>query len=226
MLSGKAMSKLIIPPPNVIARMINTPNHDINRWKGNCYYVASQIVNEDVLMTDCRAIYGHYLGPISSKSYFRNRKGMPFCQHGWIELANGDIIDPTRWVFEAKEPYMAFIDRDDDIAEEYDEGGDRWRKATENPPPKYNEKDKQFSFTIDDFDRLDGRTYILSLLGYNRNEKKDIKKISLSQIFWLANLSMNTLGVHIREVYNYIEIMKQEAFIPIDNYSKICLVKK
>ena len=83
-------TKLIIPPPHVIARMIDTPNFDVNRWKGNCFCVASKMVKEDVLMTDCRAVYGHYLGPISGTGYFKNRKDMPFCQHGWILLPNGD----------------------------------------------------------------------------------------------------------------------------------------
>ncbi len=212
------MAKLIIPPPNVIAKMIGTPNLDINRWKGNCMCVAMKIVSEDVLMTECRAVYGHYLGPISSKSYFRNRRGMPFIHHGWIELSNGDIVDPTRWVFEAKEPYIAFIDRMDDVAEEYDEGGNEFRKATRNPPPKYRKGDRQFPFTLDKFDKLDGRTYILSLLG---DKRENVKEICLDQIFWLANLAVDTLGIYAESVYNYIEYMGHEAFIPIDNRLKI-----
>jgi hypothetical protein len=212
------MGKLIIPPPQTIATMIGTPNNDVNRWKGNCYCVASKMVKEDVLMTDCRAVYGHYLGPISSKSFFQNRRNMPFCQHGWIELPNGDIIDPTRWVFEAKEPYIALIDHMDDVAEEYDEGGNQWREATTNPPPEYSKKDKQFSFSKDDFDKLDGRTYVLGLLG---DKRKSVSSISSDQLFWLANLSIDTLGIYAMTVYDYIHRMGCLAFVPLDNQIKI-----
>ena len=210
--------KLIIPPIDVIMRMIDTPNLDVNRWKGNCFCVASKIVNEDVLMTECRAVYGHYLGPVSSKSYFSNRKDMPFISHGWILLPNGNIIDPTRWVFEAKEPYMAFIDSKDDAAEEYDEGGNGWRSAFVKPAPSYDKKDRQISFTEEEFDKISGRTYVLGLLG---DKRKNIEKLCVNQIFWLANLSLDTLGIYVREIYEYIKYIEQEAFIPYDNRLKI-----
>lgn len=212
---SKLISKLIIPPPDVIGNFIGKPPE---QWKGNCYCVASKMVQEDVLMTECRAIYGHYLGPISSKSYFKFRKGMPFVHHGWIELPNGDIIDPTRWVFEAKEPYIALIDRGDDVAEEYDEGGNKWREAFQTPPPKYRKGDKQFPFTLNKFDKLDGRTYVLSLFG---DKRMNVKEICLDQIFWLANLSLNVLGIYAESVYNYLVGMGVSAFIPIDNRLKI-----
>jgi hypothetical protein len=210
--------KLIIPPIKVIASMIDTPHLNLDRWKGNCYCVASKIVDNDVLMTECRAVYGHYLGPVSSKSYFSNRKGMPFISHGWILLPNGDIIDPTRWVFEAKEPYMAFIDHMDDVAEEYDEGGNQFRAAWVSPPPEYSKGDRQVSFTEEEFDKIDGRTYVLGLLG---DKRKNIKSLCLDQIFWLANLSLDTLGVYVREIYAYIQHIEQDAFIPFDNRVKI-----
>ena len=219
----KTKTKLIIPPINVIVRMINTPDFDVNRWKGNCYHVAYRIVEEDVLMTDCRAVYGHYLGYISKHSIFRNRRGMPFCQHGWIELSNGDIVDPTRWVFEARDPYIAFIKKDDVVAGEYDEGGNEWRHATQNPPPVYNADDKQVSFRYDEFDKLDGRTYVLGLLG---DKRKEIDSLSQSQIFWMANLSLQTLGIFAREIYAYIESVGCDAFIPWDNKNKAFEIKQ
>jgi len=209
--------RIIIPPISVILRMIDTPDLNINRWKGNCYCIASKIVDEGIINDSCRAVYGHYLGPVSSKSYFANSRNMPFICHGWISLSNGDIIDPTRWVFEAKEPYMAFIDRDDDVAEEYDEGGNEWRASTRNPPPKYRKGDRQFPFTMKDFDKLDGRTYVLNLLG---DKREFVKEICLDQIFWLANLSLDTLGIHADTIYDYINSMGQKVCIPIDNWMK------
>jgi len=210
------MKKLIIPPINDIVRMIETPHNDVTRWKGKCYHVASQIVKQNVLMTECRAVYGHYLGDISVTGFFRDRIGMPFCQHGWIELANGDIIDPTRWVFEAKEPYIALIEKDNTVIEEYDEGGNKWREATTSPPPKYRKDDKQYPFAIKDFDGIDGRTYILGLLCCHK-KRKEIKNISLDQVFWLANLSIDTLGIYAITVYDYVHRIGCLAFVPMDN---------
>jgi hypothetical protein len=176
----RTKDKITIPPIDVIVRMIDTPKLDVNNWKGNCYHVACQIVKQDVLMTECRAVYGHYLGPISPDGYFKARIGMPFVQHGWVEFPNGDIIDPTRWVFEAKQPYIALIEHDNVVLEEYDEGGNQWREATTDPPPKYSKDDEQYPFSVKDFDGIDGRTYILGLLGFHDN-RKAIKNISLDQ---------------------------------------------
>ena len=205
--------RIIIPPINVIAKFIGVPN--LEDWKGDCYGIASGIVKDEVIDDNCRAVYGHYLGPISSKSLFRDRRGMPFVHHGWIFLSNGNIVDPTRWVFEAKEPYIALIDKDDDVAEEYDEGGNGWMKANENPPPKYRKGDRQFPFVVSDDD---GGPYILDLLGEKRGV---VKEICLDQIFWLANLSLDTLGIYAEVVYTYIKNMGQSVFIPIDNKLKI-----
>lgn len=207
--------KLIIPPINVIGKMIEM--EDTSRWKGNCFCVASKIVDEPILLDDdCRAVYGHYLGPISSKSIFANRQHMPFVHHGWIVLSNGDIIDPTRWVFEAKDPYIAYFDSWDDIAvEEYDEGGNKWIKTNETPAPKYRKKDRQFPFVINDDE---GKSYVIDLLS---DDRKEVKEISLDQIFWLANLSLNTLGIYANVVYTYIKNMGQSCCIPIDNKMKI-----
>jgi hypothetical protein len=213
------MNKLAIPAINKIGDIIGRPPE---RWKGNCYCVSLRIVNNKIIDDDCRAVYGHYMGSVSSKSFFKNCRKMPFIRHGWILLSNGDIIDPTRWVFEAKEPYIAFIDRDDDIAEEYDEGGDEWRKALETPAPPYDKKDRQFSFTVEEFDKLDGRGYVLDLLG---DKRKEVKEICLDQIFWLANLSRDTLGNRVREIYAYIEHVGCFEFIPIDNREKVCTHK-
>jgi hypothetical protein len=213
--------KIIIPPINVIAKFIGVP--DLKDWEGNCYAIACKIVNDEVIHDDCRAVYGHYLGYISQKSMFRNRRGMPFCQHGWVELSNGDIVDPTRWVFEAKDPYIAFIKKDEAVAEEYDEGGNGWRHATTNPPPAYSADDKQVSFKYEEFDRCDGRTYVLGLLG---DKRKEIDKLSDAQIFWLANLSLQTLGIYAREIYAYIEFVGCDAFIPWDNKNKAFEIKQ
>lgn len=212
----KRKKKLIIPPIQVIANMICMS--DLTRWVGNCYGVASKIVREQIIDDNCRAVYGHYLGPVSSNSHFSDRMGLPFIHHGWIVLSNGDIIDPTRWAFEAKEPYIAHLDSMDDIAvEEYDEGGNLWIKTHERPAPKYRKRDRQFPFVIND---VEGKSYIIDLLADGRKEE-EIEEICLDQIFWLANLSLDTLGIYAGAVYTYIKNMGQICCIPIDNKIRI-----
>ena len=212
-MKNKRTKKIIIPPIGVMGNFIGMPN--LERWKGNCYCVASKIVREQVINDNCRAVYGHYLGPISSKSYFRDRRGMPFVPHGWIILSNDNIVDPTRWVFEAKSPYIAVIDRMDDVAEEYDEGGNEWRKSNMKPAPQFNKKERVFPVVLKD---EECRAYFDDLL---RDKREHFKEISLDQMFWISNLSVLTLGIYAKEIYEWIENMGCIAFIPIDNQIKI-----
>lgn len=43
--------------------------------------------------------------------YTRSKAG--FCRHGWVELEDGCVLDPTRWVFEHVEPYIYVGDPSD-----------------------------------------------------------------------------------------------------------------
>jgi len=205
--------KLIIPPINVIAKFIGVP--DLMDWKGNCYGIASKIVNDEVIDDNCRAIYGHYLGPISRTSMFKDRIGMPFVPHGWIELSNGDIIDPTRWVFEDEKPYIAKIDKDD-VAEEYDEGGNGWRANWQDPAPQYDKTERCFPIVLKDEACSE---YLMDLLIDER--KENIKEVSLGQMFWIANLSLLTLGLFAKDIFTWIDNMGLKALIPMDNQIKI-----
>lgn len=209
--------KLIIPPINIIGTMIDMSNLD--RWIGNCYCVASKIVKEQIIDDDCRAVYGHYLGPVSSKSFFSDRRGMPFISHGWIVLSNGDIIDPTRWVFEAKKPYIAHLDSMDDIMEEYDEGGNEWRAAHHSSAPQYDKTERIFSLYQLESENEKGYDYLLELLMDERNFS--IKDVSLNQMFWIANMPLQHLGIYAKDIYTWIKCVGCVALLPMDNRLKI-----
>lgn len=88
-------------------------------WKGNCYAVAVACVDAGVV--EGEAEYGIWEGPIAPGSFF---EGRPLARHGWVRLPDGQIWDPTRWVFENVEPYI-YVGSD----EFYDFGATRLRRS-------------------------------------------------------------------------------------------------
>lgn len=90
------------------------------RWVSRCYEIAFKLVAAELVPG--RAVYGHYLGPVAAGSYFSTRGANGFVGHGWISLPDGRVLDPTRWVFEGREPYLyvgALGEPDDPIAADW-----------------------------------------------------------------------------------------------------------
>jgi hypothetical protein len=75
-------------------------------WKGRCFEIATKMVKAGLV--EGEPIYGHWVGPISRSSHFAERRNTGFTNHGWV-LVNEEkqlVVDPTRWVFEARNPYI------------------------------------------------------------------------------------------------------------------------
>lgn len=214
-------------------------------WVARCYEISFRIVKAGLVKGE--AVYGHWLGPVHSKSHFADRgTKLPFVQHGWILLEDGRVLDPTRWVFEAKEPYLYVGEPPDDwdivpckncglLEEEhdrdlddcgyyetekwpYDEGGNQWRGAMGRPAPVPKSHDPRFAFRV----RPDVAVYVAALLG-----QVDGTKVTLEQIFWLANLPYQTIvkacgGQGVKEIYQAICTANESygAFIPSDNVNR------
>jgi len=184
------------------AEKIGIPLED---WPGNCYAIACKIVETGLIEGSSKAVYGHWRGDIRPASMFYSTYSrVGFVRHGWIRMATGMIIDPTRWVFEVKAPYIWAGMQGD----EYDEGGNQLRQAMENPPPEYDPQAR----TVDlDWTGLECFTEeIYNLLGYT-------PEIQLNHLFWLANLSLYTLGDLAVPVYELLVQNNFEALIPLDN---------
>lgn len=100
-------SRPYIPTIDECVRALDWPTE---QWRGQCYGVALALVEAKLI--DGRAVYGHYYGPISPTSNpFGARAGTSFpTHHGWIVTPDGQILDPTRWVFEDREPYIYHLD--------------------------------------------------------------------------------------------------------------------
>lgn len=88
-----------IPTVAEVEQTIGIPAQD---WKGRCYEIASLLVKHKLV--DGVAVYGHWLG--APGSYFRAKRSLGFVQHGWVKCEEGEVVDPTRWVFEDKDPYI------------------------------------------------------------------------------------------------------------------------
>jgi hypothetical protein len=185
---------------SIIEKIINWKSKE---WSGHCHAVAYEILNSGII--NGRLVYGQFLGNIHKNSVFF---GNPFPHHGWIELENGDIFDPTRWSFEDKEPYV-FIGKN---TGEYDEGGDKLREALSVPKPKYDKSDKQ-----KDIPKTFEAEIYRNLLGIPNGRNQT----SISEIMWAANLSRKELGAIIKPIYQFIDSIGLSAFIPLDNKNLI-----
>lgn len=222
-------------------------------WVARCFEIASKIVAAGLVSRERglggQAVYGHWVGPISPRSHFADRRALGFCNHGWIYVeARGMVIDPTRWVFEAKAPY---IYADYEIADgyerckhcqmlreehdflgsneecdnydaelwPYDEGGNRWREAMQLKKPPPKAKPRDKRLKLGL--GKDAARFVGDLLG-----QPDGTRATAEQIFWLANLPYSALArqgfATLREIYDAICDADKYfiEFIPYDNRVK------
>lgn len=183
--------KSVIPSVDVCADLIGIP---VTRWPGNCYCVAQAIVEAGLI--EGRAVYGDYLGPVKEGTLF---DGRGVIQHGWIEV-DGQIVDPTRWVFEGASPYLHTCDLPN---REYDEGAKQRRIAMMRPRPEPEGEELAWSKTLSDG--------LADLMGGARSG------ITEQEIFWLCNLSPDLWGECGPELVEWASAHGKECYFPIDS---------
>lgn len=216
-------------------------------WVARCYEISFRIVKAGLV--DGEAVYGHWTGPLAKGSYFdRLRRGIPFIPHGWIQLKDGRVLDPTRWVFEDVAPYLYVGEPPDHwsvtpcancglLKEEhrdggpedqcdmfevekwpYDEGGNEWRDAVNAGRPKPVPQGPRKKL------KLEGwvAAWVGMLLG-----EEDGSRLALNQLFYLANVSYTTmLGAvgpeGVRAIYTAIADLDDTSisWIPVDNANR------
>ena len=177
----------------------------IDHWPGQCYGIAGEMLRKDVCEGSLR--YGHWTGPVSDAcpvESFKKGSGL-FCRHGWIEHDDGRITDPTRWVFEGREPYIYVGEND-----HYDAGGNQFREAMERPCPPYNATDERARLSVWKF-CPEAHRFVMDELFEGR------PGVTTAMLFWLANLALPRLQEHARPIYKAIVDCGQTAAIPIDN---------
>ena len=150
--------------------------------------------------------HGHFLGHVEKDSMFGN-KGV--VRHGWVELADGTVCDPTRWVFENAAPYIFF-----GPADEYDIGGDRLREAFLQPCPEYDED----GFENDPFNQNPIEPDLFEFLCEQAGNGAPFSK---AQVFWFSNMPMSMLGIMAKPLFEHLVEAGHGVFIPTDNYHLI-----
>lgn len=164
----------------------------------NCYAAACALV--DLLGNGARAAYGMWSGQDV------RHPDRDFHRHGWV-VHDGRILDPTRWVFEGKDPY---IWKGAESSRDYDEGMERLKQAIcgDRPPPARDPKEMKFlaHWTLE----------TESLLKDLFEDDRDLCWMYLGELFWLANLTPKVMRPHIREIYDYLKEIGQSVLIPID----------
>jgi hypothetical protein len=180
----------------------------VETWPENCYAIACALVKAKLV--EGKPMYGHWLGPVDPNCRFAGR---PIVSHGWVETGREKfgpheavyITDPTRYVFEGKEPY---IWRGVDFDEFYDLGGNRLRAMLQRPVPTYNAEEH-----VDLVGSVEDMGFVFNLLGSSAVDK--------NRLFWLANLPLQALGERAKAVYQMIVDAGLKAAIPLDNYELI-----
>lgn len=190
------------------------------RWHGRCYEIAWAIT-EDFDLVEGMPVYGSWTGQVNRRGYWKNRAHLSFVRHGWVRLPDGRILDPTRWSFENKEPYIWLGGPSTKGFEDYDECNDRLRQAqyANRPcPPEYAHK-KFYELPLEHGARL--FLFKRSEEVLPRPLKEEPLCLNFVQLMWVANLPVADLGPYAREVYQAIIAVGQRATIPFDNRTMI-----
>lgn len=204
-------------PPS-LAEAVRRIDLPANEWAGNCYALACYFVKYGLVKGT--AVYGHWTGEVHPESYFGARAHSPFIQHGWVLLENGNIVDPTRWAFEAKEPYIHI----GPPSSEYDEGGNQFKAALRRPPPSFNPDDQTVELTSGILPTAPWK-FLEDLLRIDISEQEP-GRITIEQLFWVANLPVRDLGRHAEAIYSAFEKVGMGAAIPKDNREMVRRLQK
>ena len=139
--------------------------------------------------------------------FFRGGVGRLFVQHGWVELGDRTVVDPTRWTLDGKDPYI-YVGPDDD----YDVGGNQLRSAMRGDPPDFDESERVLSAPL----ALGGVFGVLL-----ECPTRLAKAVTRSQLFWLANSPPADFGTSVKAFYEFLASQGLRALVPIDNWGLV-----
>jgi len=191
-----------------VAALINWP---VEGWPGHCYQVASQVFRSELLPARSQLSYGIWHGPIAEGNIFTGR---PFSNHGWIDLPDGRVYDPTRWVFESAAPYI-YVGRSD----HYDFGGNALRQALFRQglkPPVAKPDDPRKPLKV----AHDLRKVLNDVLQLPASHPASY---TVDQVHWLAHIDpvqVAHLKAGARRLYQAIVDAGHGALIPMDNRNR------
>ena len=191
--------------PPTIEELAEAIGHHPKTWEGRCAHVA-HLLNVHFYNEEMKERYGLWLGPIIEGTCFSKR---PYTSHGWLESGTGSlgtlIIDPTRWVFEGKEPYI-FEGFDHDGY--YDLGANKVNAMFRMPCPEYDPTDKRVIISCS-----------RALELFMKDKLESPPGITDKHIFWLANIPLQEIPDKLRkEFYKFIAKVGSSCWVPTDNW--------
>ena len=184
----------LITDAHEVAHRIKQPTRN---WPGNCSAVAAQCYLHGLVPRRSLVCYGLYHGSIHPDSIFAGRG---VCHHGWVELPDGRIYDPTRWTFTCEQPYVwiSLSGRHPN----YDLGGaSQWKHI---PAP---------SVTSPAMHKL-RKSQVARLSRFFRLVQPD--GLDRNQWHWLAHRHPDELQGDARWIYQLMQKLGLQAMIPID----------
>lgn len=96
------------------SRMTEEMGAPPEKWAGMCHAASMAVV--DVMGPEKATVRrGYFNGPIAQDAHFFGR----VCQHSWVELCDGRLVDPTRFAFTGGKAWPMWVG----FSDEYDIGG-------------------------------------------------------------------------------------------------------
>lgn len=202
------MQKLSIIP---LAKCLKLQPRD---WINRCHEISSLAIKKGCIAGS--VIYGNYYGPVGldcpkEEWIIRKKQGYPI-RHGWIRQPDNVIVDPTRWVFEGVNPYVALILSSDKEHKEYDPGAQLLRARTAGPLPTRGSDKLEHNLELDK-----------ALITWSKVMLQDKQgpPYTVLQIMWLANLTPTVLGVVAPSFYRALADADYKTAIPVDYWDLV-----
>jgi len=177
--------------PAAIAEAIQVP---LNKWPGNCSLIAT-LVMKTFPIEGQRYARGIWRGPTHHSSIFGSRA---LSGHSWTVLQDGRILDPTRFAFEAAEPYIYLGPSDF-----YDEAGMNLRTGLRSSAPQ-NRLDGNIEVN-------DRQTQVLSGFQICCMDNR----VHVEDLHWVATAPVTDLN-KAKPLYEVLEALNFRSLIPID----------
>jgi hypothetical protein len=162
-----------------------TPNTLAQDLQGNATTVAQALCEQ--LGDFAQAVHGAYQG------YNIQRPLLNTHPHSWVNFL-GTVIDPLRWVFEGKEPY---IFEGESIGEDYVYDEDFSARLFPFTAPARNEVPTSHKFQWSSATQAFLNEVVFA-------DARDVSALTLSEIHFIAHLPFQYLLPHMPEIYQAI----------------------
>ncbi len=219
-------------PSGFVTEMAEQTGVPLEEWAGKCHGISMLVAP----LVNGRVQRGYFLGDKDPDAFFG--KSPIFQQHSWVELPNGNVLDPTRHAFVGGDPMLWTGPADD-----YDKGGCITQGPAGPPPSPWGDGEDDDGEPSDIVLDLCSVHYFADLLGVRvdgilastGSEDEDEFSgeegwimVNRKQAHWLAHLpifSREGPGIlndfFAAELFDALAKAGERALIPIDRWTWI-----